>query len=184
MVLWTANVAPSAITGNWQALTDSTAAGGEAMWNPDAGQAKISPALASPSNFFEMTFNATAGIRITCGSGCARRTTRCRTIRCHLQFSDSVDSGGTPTMRMGTTESAEVVLQDGPSGAADHGWGWSDNGWGVPGVNIYFATTGTHTIRIQQREDGADRRSNRPEPGTYLTTAPGPRRDDTTIISP
>ncbi len=65
VVLWTANVAPSAITGNWQTLGDATAAGGEAMWNPDAGQAKISPALASPSNFFEMTFNAKAGIALS-----------------------------------------------------------------------------------------------------------------------
>ena len=87
-------------------------------------------------------------------------------------------------MRTGTTSSAEVVLQDGPNGAADHGWGWSDNGWGAPGVNIYFATTGTHTIRVQQREDGAIVDQIVLSPGTYLTTAPGARRDDTTIISP
>jgi len=75
-------------------------------------------------------------------------------------------------------------LQDGSSGPADHGWGWSDNGWGAPGVKIYFATTGTHTIRIQQREDGAIVDQIVLSPGTYLTTAPGPRHDDTTIISP
>jgi hypothetical protein len=102
----------------------------------------------------------------------------------HVQFNDAVDSGGTPMMQTGTTGSAEVVLQDGPNGAADHNWGWSDNGWGVPGVNIYFAVTGTHTIRIQQREDGAIVDQIVLSPGTYLTTAPGGRRDDTTIISP
>jgi len=184
VVLWTANVAPSAITGNWQALSDTTAAGGDAMWNPDAGQAKISPALASPSNFFEMTFNAKAGLPYHLWIRMRAQNNSLSNDSVALQFSDSVDSGGSPIIRMGTTGSAEVVLQDGSSGAADHDWGWSDNGWGVPGVNFYFASTGTHTIRIQQREDGAIVDQIVLSPGTYLTTAPGPRRDDTTIISP
>jgi hypothetical protein len=154
------------------------------MWNPDAGQAKISPALASPSNFFEMTFNAKAGLPYHLWIRMRAQNNSLSNDSVALQFSDSVDSGGSPIMRMGTTGSAEVVLQDGSSGAADHGWGWSDNGWGVPGVNIYFASTGTHTIRVQQREDGAVVDQSVLSPGTYLTTAPGPRRDDTTIISP
>jgi phosphatidylserine/phosphatidylglycerophosphate/cardiolipin synthase-like enzyme len=184
VVLWTANVGASAIHGNWQALSDSTAAGDEAIWNPDAGQAKISPALAAPSNYFEMTFSAEAGIPYHLWVRLRAQSNSLSNDSVHVQFNDAVDSGGTPMMRMGTTGSAEVVLQDGPDGAADHNWGWSDNGWGVPGVNIYFATTGTHTIRIQQREDGAIVDQIVLSPGTYLTTAPGGRRDDTTIISP
>jgi hypothetical protein len=77
-----------------------------------------------------------------------------------------------------------VVLQDGAAGAANRGWGWSDNGWGAPGAHIYFAASGTHTVRIQQREDGAIVDQIVLSPNTYLTTAPGARRDDTTVISP
>ena len=184
MVLWIANVPAQNVSGNWQVLTDGTAAGGEALWNPDAAQAKISPALAAPSNFFETTFNATAGLAYHVWVRLRAQNNSLSNDSIHLQFSDSVDSGGAPIMRTDTTASAEVVLQDGPNGAADHGWGWADNGWGAPGANIYFATTGTHTVRVQQREDGAIVDQIVLSPGTYLTTAPGARRDDTTIISP
>jgi phosphatidylserine/phosphatidylglycerophosphate/cardiolipin synthase-like enzyme len=184
VVLWTADVPAQAITGNWQPLTDATAAGGVALSNPDGGQAKISPALASPSNFFEMTFDATAGVAYHLWVRMRAQNNSLANDSIHLQFNDAVASDGTAMMRIGTTDSAAVVLQDGSNGAADHGWGWSDNGWDAPGVNIAFATTGTHTIRVQQREDGAIVDQIVLSPGTYLTTAPGARRDDTTIISP
>jgi len=184
VVLWTANAAAQDIDGNWQRITDSTAAGGAALSNPDAGQAKISPALATPSNFFEMTFSAKAGVAYHLWVRLRAQNNSLSNDSIHLQFSDSVDSGGAPIMRTDTTGSAEVVLQDGPNGAADHEWGWADNGWGAPGTNIYFAATGTHTVRIQQREDGAIVDQIVLSPSTYLTTPPGPRRDDTTIISP
>ncbi|OLC51642.1 MAG: hypothetical protein AUH43_02135 [Acidobacteria bacterium 13_1_40CM_65_14] len=60
-----------------------------------------------------------------------------------MQFSDAVTSTGTPAMRVDSTSSAEIVLQDGSGGAAPLGWGWADNGWGVAGANIFFETTGT-----------------------------------------
>ena len=73
----------------------------------------------------------------------------------HVQFSDSVDSVGNPISRIGGTQSWEPVLQAGPSGVAPHAWGWTDNGWGSLGQNVYFANSGTHVVRVQQREDGA-----------------------------
>ena len=72
-----------------------------------------------------------------------------------MRLSDARTGGGTTCAAIGTTASAEFVLQDGPNGPDDHGWGWTDNGWGAFGAAVYFATSGTHTIRIQQREDGA-----------------------------
>ena len=46
----------------------------------------------------------------------------------HMQFSDAVMGAGstTRTMAIGSTSSAEFVLQDGPDGAPDSGWGWAD----------------------------------------------------------
>ncbi len=184
VVLWTANAPAQGIDGNWQRLTDNSAAGGTALWIPDAGHAKITPALAGPSNFFEMTFNASGGVPYHLWVRMRAQSNSWSNDSIHLQFSDSVNAGGTPIMRTGTTASAEVVLQDGSSGPADHGWGWADNGWESPGVNLYFANTGVHTVRVQQREDGAIVDQIVLSPGTYLTTAPGPRRDDTTIIAP
>jgi hypothetical protein len=184
VVLWTANVASQDISGNWQAIADASAAGGAALWNPDAAQAKISPALAAPPNKFEMTFTATAGIPYHLWVRLRSQNNALANDSIHLQFDDTVDAGGAPAMQIGTTSSAEVILQDGSGGLAGHGWGWSDNGWGAPGAHVYFAASGTHTVRIQQREDGAIVDQIVLSPNTYLTTAPGARRDDTTIISP
>jgi hypothetical protein len=181
--LWTATASPTSITGNWQRLIDASAAGGAALWNANGGQAKIAPALAAPANYFEMTFNATAGIPYRLWLRLRAQDNAAANDSVHVQFSDSVAAGGAPVMRIGTSSSAEVVLQDGPSGAAPQGWGWADNGWGAPGAAIYFAASGTHTLRIQQREDGPIVDQIVISPNTYLNTAPGARRNDTTIIS-
>ena len=71
------------------------------------------------------------------------------------QFSDSVDSAGTPRWLIGTTSATAYVLED-CSGCGVQGWGWNDNGYGagVLGPLVYFARDGDQTIRVQTREDG------------------------------
>src|SRR5439155_15585953 len=148
--------------------------------NPDASQPKISPALAAPDSYVELTFNATAGIAYHLWVRLRAQNDSFSNDSIHVQFSDSVDSSGIATMQIGSAGSAEIVLQNGPSGAADQGWGWADNGWGVLGINVYFTTTGSHTLRIQQREDGAIVDQIVLSPNTYLTTPPGSRQNDAT----
>ena len=182
IVLWASQTATGAIHGNWQRLADSAAAGGAALSNPDRGQAKIAPALAAPANYWETTFTAQAGTRYHLWVRLRAQNNSLGNDSIHIQFSDSVDSLGTAIDRIGTTASEQVVLQAGSADTADQGYGWIDNGWGSPGRNIYFATTGTHTIRIQQREDGAIVDQIVLSPDTYLTAAPGPNDNDTTIL--
>ena len=102
----------------------------------------------------------------------------------HVQLSGATTSSGAPYARIGTSASAEVVLQEGAAGAPPSNWGWTDNGWGALGPHIYFPSTGTYTIRVQQREDGAIIDQIVLSPDAFLTTAPGARRNDTTILSP
>jgi len=97
-------------------------------------------------------------------------------------FSDSTDSNNAPYARIGTTNSAEFVLQNGPKGSHPQAWGWTDNGWGSLGPNVFFSTTGTHTIRIQQREDGAIVDQIVISADAYLKLAPGTRTNDTMIV--
>ncbi len=183
-VMWAKNVPSGSIHGAWTLISDATAAGGSALQNPDAGHAKITPALAGPGSYFETTFDATSGTAYHLWVRMRAQGNSFSNDSIHVQFSDSVDAVGTPAMRIGTSSSAQVVLEDGATLAPDHGWGWGDNGWGSLGANIYFATTGSHVLRVQQREDGAivDQIVLSPDPGTYLNAAPGPRKDDTTIL--
>jgi regulation of enolase protein 1 (concanavalin A-like superfamily) len=182
VVMWMANVPGSALQGNWSSLADGSAAGGSALQNPDHGAAKIAPALASPANYFETTFTAQAGTAYHLWVRMRAQNNSFSNDSIHVQFSDSSDSLGTPTMRIGTSSSAEVVLQDGDAGTALQSWGWADNGWNALGGNVYFTTTGTHTVRIQQREDGAIVDQIVLSPGTYLCGPPGSRHNDTTIL--
>ncbi|HXI31894.1 MAG TPA: phospholipase D-like domain-containing protein [Vicinamibacterales bacterium] len=182
IVMWTARIHPASLHGNWAIVADPTAAGGSALANADHGAAKIAPALASPANYAEATFTAVGGAAYHIWIRLRAQNNSMGNDSVHLQFNDSVTSSGAATMRIGTTSSAEFVQQGGPSDASIHGWGWTDNGWGAAGVPVYFATTGTHTVRIQQREDGAIVDQIVLSPTTYVNVAPGPRDDATQIL--
>jgi hypothetical protein len=133
--------------------------------------------------FFDTAFVASAGTRYHVWLRLKAVNDSLSNDSVHVQFSDSITAAGAPLARIGTTDSAEFVLQNGPTGAQPHGWGWTDNGWGALGSDIYFASTGTHTLRIQQREDGLTVDQIVISPDAYLIAPPGARRDDTTILS-
>ncbi len=181
-VTWTSDISSTSIHGKWQRSTDSSAAGGVALWNPDAGAVKIAPALASPANYFQATFTAQAGIAYHVWIRMRAQRNSVSNDSVHAQFSDATDANNAPYARIGTTNSAEFVLQNGPNGSQPKGWGWTDNGWGSRGANVFFATTGTHTIRIQQREDGAMIDQIVISADAYLNVAPGTRTNDTMIV--
>ena len=141
--------------GNWQVVTDATAAGGARIHNPDQGAAKRTTALANPADYFEMTFNAQANTPYRLWIRGKAQSDYWGNDSVFIQFSGSVTSSQSPTYRIGTTSAAEMNLED-CSGCGIQGWGWQDNGWGVGvlGPQIYFQTTGPQTLRVQVREDG------------------------------
>ena len=51
-------------------------------------------------------------------------------------------------------------------------------------TTVTFATSGTHTLRIQAREDGVALDQIVLSPGRYLQTAPGAVSNDSTIVLP
>jgi hypothetical protein len=182
VIIRAARAAAGRMFGAWQTVSDATAADGQALRNPNQSAAKIAPALANPASYFEATFNAAPGrayhvwIRMRADGNSTSNDS------VHVQFSDSVTSSGAATARIGTASSLEVVLQQNASAAAPRGWGWADNGWGALGSHIYFAGSGTHTIRVQQREDGAVIDQIVISPDVFLTSPPGWRLDDATIL--
>jgi hypothetical protein len=177
--------AEAAITGTgWTVQTDSTAAGGKRIWNPNANVAKITTAVAAPASYIELTFTADAGRPYRLWVRGRAEGNSYANDSVHVQFSGSVTSTGTATYRIGTTSATSYNLEA-CSGCGLSGWGWEDNGWGIGvlGPQIYFATTGTQRIRIQSREDGLSIDQIVLSAQKYLTTAPGPTKNDTTILS-
>jgi hypothetical protein len=93
----------------------------------------------------------------------------------------NLHASGTPVYRIGTTSATRFSLEA-CSGCGVSGWGGEDNGWAGLGEEIYFATTGTQRIRIQQREDGLSIDQIVLSAQRYLTTAPGAAKSDNTIL--
>lgn len=181
IVLYAADA--SARAGTWRVVSDSTAAGGSRMYQPDAGAAKITSPAASPGNYFELTFTAEAGRAYRLWMRGKADANLWSNDSVFAQFSGSVTSAGAARWRIGTTSAAEWNLED-CSGCGLSGWGWQDNGWGtgVMGPLVYFATSGTQRIRIQQREDGVSIDQIVLSPSTYLNTSPGLLKGDATVL--
>ncbi|MEN3332501.1 MAG: hypothetical protein V7641_1866 [Blastocatellia bacterium] len=169
--------------GNWQVVADATAAGGARLWNPDLGVSKFNTASATPANYFEMTFNAQANTAYHLWMRGKAQNDSPYNDSVHVQFSDSVTASGAAIFRINTTDSTVMNLEDDLNIGVKN-WGWQDNGWGVGvmGPNLYFATTGTHTLRVQVREDGLSIDQIVLSPTTYLNASPGALKNDTVIL--
>ena len=162
--------------GKWTLTADSTAFGGYKVRHPDAGAAKLSGALASPANYFELSFSAVAGVGYRLWMHGRADSNGWDNDSVFVQFSGSVTSSGSSTWRIGTTSAMDWNLED-CSGCGLNGWKWQDNGWGSAtalGPVVYFSTTGTQKIRVQTREDGLSIDRIVLSPSTYLTKAPAP----------
>ncbi|MEJ7709158.1 MAG: PKD domain-containing protein [Pyrinomonadaceae bacterium] len=171
--------------GNWLVVADSTAASGSRLANPNASAAKLTVPLASPPNYFEMTFYAEAGKAYRLWLRGKAESNSYNNDSVYVQFSGSTTSSGAAAYLIGTTSAATVIIED-CTGCGLSGWGWQDNGYGtgVLGAAIYFAQTGQQTIRIQSREDGISIDQIVLSPSTYISSAPGALKKDATILAP
>src|SRR5581483_6544556 len=183
VVLWAAHVPAANLHGNWSFATDANAAGGAALLNTNNNAAKVSPPLANPTNYFEQTFTAAAGKPYHLWVRMRATANSMANDSVSVQFNDSVDVNGNPSMQFNSPTGAEIVLQNGSSDPSVNGWGWADANWNGPAAPVFFPTTGTHTIRIQQREDGPLVDQIVLSPDAYLSSAPGPRDNDGTILN-
>jgi endonuclease/exonuclease/phosphatase family metal-dependent hydrolase len=175
----------STVQGNWTVVDDPTAAGGARLWNRDAAAAKLPAALASPTSYFELTFNAEAGRGYRLWIRGRADLNSWTNDSVYAQFNGAVSGAGVPVYQIGSTSATWLGIED-CSGCGLQGWGWQDNGYGtgVLGPLVYFAQTGPQTLRIQQREDGISIDQVVLSPTRYLTAAPGATTNDTTLLAP
>ena len=180
IVLYASDGTPA---GRWVLQSDSTAAGGQRVRHPDAGAAKITTAAAQPANYFDVTFDAVAGVPYRLWVRSKADDNHWANDSVFAQFDKSVNASGAPQFRIGTTGATEVNLED-CSGCGLSGWGWQDNGWGVGvrGPLIYFATSGVQRLRVQTREDGLSIDQIVLSPSRYFTQSPGKLKNDNTIL--
>ena len=168
-----AGAASTVRAGNWSVAPDPTAAGGAVIRHPNASAPKITTPQAEPTDYFELTFDAVAGVPYRLWLHGRAENDDWANDSVYVQFSGSVTSAGAATYRIGTTSAADVNLES-CSGCGISGWTWQDNGYGrdVLGPPIYFATTGPQTMRVQTREDGLSIDQIVLSPSNYFSNPP------------
>jgi hypothetical protein len=172
--------ADARVSGAWQLVADTSAARGRAAVLPNAGRAKVVSPVANPSDFFTLTFTAQAGTAYHLWVRGRATSNAAVNDSVHVQFTEANGSSGEPIWE----QWAEINLED-CSGCGNAGWGWEDNGWGsvsARGPHIVFDTDGMKTLRVQNREDGFFIDQVVLSPATYLTSAPGANKNDTTLL--
>ena len=169
--------------GDWTLRTDVSAAGGKSIAGTDNGWSAVANALASPTHSFDLTFTAAAKtpyhvwFRLKAGGDSKFNDS------VHAQFSDAVDASGVSIFGIGTTSGLVVNLQR-CSGCALSGWGWMAGAyWLSQPSTLSFASSGTHTLRVQTREDGVAIDQVVLSASTYSNAAPGSDVSDTTVVA-
>ena len=170
------------LRGNWALRADATAAGGQSIAGADDGWSATSTALASPTHTFDLTFAAAANtpyhvwFRLKAGGDSKFNDS------VYVQFSDAVDGSGSALFGIGTASGLVINLQR-CNGCALSGWGWMDGAyWLSQPSTLSFASTGTHTLRVQTREDGVAIDQVALSASTYLSAAPGAPLSDNTVV--
>src|SRR5688572_16422888 len=171
------------MSGAWSLVSDSTAAGGLRLANPNAGKAKLTTPLAAPVDYVEFKFTPEAGRAYRLWIRGKAESDAWTNDSVFVQFSSSQNAAGSAAYRIGTTSATVYSLEE-DNGAGVSGWGWQDNGYGygVLGDQIYFGGA-TETIRVQAREDGISIDQIVLSPVTYATRAPGAAKNDATIVA-
>jgi len=170
------------LNGTWTRVADATAAGSSRLSTSDAGVSNTSAALASPVDYFDVTVQAQAGMDYTVWLRLQAEANSKWNDSVWVQFADAFVSGA-PAYQIGTTDGLLVNLATDFNATNLNAWGWQNTEyWFAQATTVRFATTGSHTIRVQVREDGVSLDQIVLSPSRYLTSPPGPTGGDGTIV--
>lgn len=180
IVLYASDV--SSVFGAWVRTTSSGSPAGVMLSTPDAGWASSDAPLANPTHYFEVTFDAPANTAYQLWFRLRASGNSKWNDSVWVQFNDAVDGGGAPLWRTGSTSGLLVNLED-CTDCGVSGWGWQDNAsWTGQSARVRFATSGSHTLRVQVREDGVQLDQIVLSPVTWWSQAPGAVKNDSTIV--
>jgi hypothetical protein len=170
------------IHGSWSRVGDASAAAGVKLATTDVGWSTTTVPLASPANYVDASFSAAAGTPYTIWLRLQALNNDKYNDSVWVQFSDALVGGGN-AYGINTTSALLVNLATDGTGGSLNRWGWTNGAyWLSQATTVTFASSGTHTIRIQVREDGVQFDQIVLSPSTYLRSAPGPATADSTIV--
>ena len=158
IVLYANDVAAGNVFGTWSHTADPTAAGGVRLSSANLGESNANAPLASPPNYFEVAFDAQAGVRYRLWLRMSALNADKLNDAVWVQFDRSVNSAGSPIYRIGTTQGLLVNMAT-CSTCAPAGWGWQNRAyWLADTGEVRFSTSGPATA---SRPDSRGRRVHR-----------------------
>lgn len=168
--------------GNWIRVSDSSAGGGQVLTSADAGLSNLTAPLSAAIDYADFSFPAAAGQSYRLWIRMRAKANSKWNDSIWAQFSDAVDAQGAPALRIGSPNGLMFNLEN-CSGCGTSGWGWPAGAyWLTQPLVVRFATTGSHTLRVQIREDGVELDQIVLSPASYMSAAPGPVVNDRTIV--
>jgi hypothetical protein len=182
IVIYASDLAAGSMHGNWSVVSDSTSPNNVKMTSADNGWSTTTAPLAAPADYIDVAFNAKAGTPYTLWLRLQATARSKYNDSIWVQFSDA-QAGGRSLYPIDTTSGLLVNLATDSAATSLDGWGWQNAAyWLAQPTTIAFATSGTHLMRIQTREDGVQWDQIVLSPNTYLNAAPGPVGGDHTIV--
>jgi hypothetical protein len=192
IVVYASDIPTINFHGAWTKASDPTAAAGTAAITPDSGFSNTSAPLAAPTHYVDVTFNANAGVPYTFWMRVKAAANSKFNDSLYVQFSDAL-ANGSAIYQTNTTAGLVVNLATDTTGSSLSNWGWVNGAyWLSQPTTLTFASSGTHTLRIQTREDGVQFDQLVLSPSQYFNTsascpttcggAPGPVANDATIV--
>jgi regulation of enolase protein 1 (concanavalin A-like superfamily) len=181
VVVYASDLPASALHGSWTKSNDPTSPDATKLVTTDAGESWINAPLASPTHYVDVTFNANAGVPYTIWLRLQALGNSKWNDSLWVQFSDAF-AGGSQVFPLNSTSGLLVNLATDGTANSLNAWGWQNGAyWFAQPTTVTFGTNGSHTLRIQLREDGVQLDQIVLSPSTYLSTAPGSVTNDNTI---
>jgi len=192
IVIYASDIPSGNFHGSFTTTTDGTAAAGVTTMTSDAGVSQTAGPLASPTHYVDVPFIANTGVAYTLWIRVKAAANSKFNDSFYVQFSDA-QASGSPMYPLNTTQGLVVNLATDTTGSSLNNWGWVNGAyWLSQPATFTFASSGTHTLRVQVREDGFSIDQIVLSPSTFFNAsascptscaaAPGGVTNDSTIV--
>jgi hypothetical protein len=168
--------------GHWSRANDASAAGGVVLTTTDSGWRSVDSAVASPSHYVDFTFIPQPQTRYRVWLRMRAQGGSKFNDSVFVQFSNASDTSNVARYRVGTTEGLLVNRQT-CNGCPQLDWGWYNDAYWLTQPTVLSFPGGSQTLRVQTREDGVEIDQIVLSHVTYLSSMPGTRENDATIVT-
>jgi regulation of enolase protein 1 (concanavalin A-like superfamily) len=183
VVIHAHRIPASALHGAWSAAPDPTSPASIKLVTTNTGFAATNSPAPGPVHYVDVSFDADAGVPYTLWLRLQAQGNSKLNDAVWVQFSDALFNGA-PIYPINSSSGLLVNLATDSGASSLNGWGWTNSAyWLAQPTTFTFGGSGTHTLRIQVREDGVAFDQIVLSRGTYLSSPPGGPTNDSTIVS-